>query len=71
MAQTHSVAACRWGEPTLQLPRPLWYQASDNAWSCTRGGELRVLRDPAECLACEAWQPVSSPAPAAAGIGED
>ncbi len=60
MAQTHSVPTCQWGQPTLELPRPYWFQAADHAWSCTRQALPRVLPDPDICRTCEAWAPAEA-----------
>lgn len=54
MAITRSVQTCRWGTPTLFLQWPLWYEASQHEWSCTRGA-ARVLADPAICGTCPYW----------------
>jgi hypothetical protein len=55
MIGEHSVQTCRWGEATLLLPRPHWFEASQHAWSCTREGRPKTLVDPSECEACERW----------------
>lgn len=57
MAGTRTVQTCRWGTPTLFLSWPLWYEASQHEWSCTRGGAARVLTDPAICRTCPYWTP--------------
>jgi hypothetical protein len=61
MAAPHSVRTCRWGTPTLFLPWPLWYDASQHEWSCTRGASANVLVDPATCRACPYWSPAERP----------
>jgi len=55
MAVTHSIQTCRWGTPTLFLQWPLWYEASQHEWSCTRGTTPSVLADPAICRTCPYW----------------
>jgi hypothetical protein len=58
MTAPHSVQTCRWGTPTLFLGWPLWYDASQHEWSCTRGAGPTVLVDPAICRTCPHWCPV-------------
>jgi hypothetical protein len=58
MSAMHAVQTCRWGAPTLSLMWPLWYDASQHEWSCTRLGAPRVLVDPAECRQCPGWAAV-------------
>jgi hypothetical protein len=57
MTAPHSVQTCRWGTPTLFLAWPLWYDASQHEWSCTRGASPNVLVDPAICRTCPYWSP--------------
>jgi hypothetical protein len=57
MAVVHSVQTCRWGTPTLFLPWPLWYEATQHEWSCIRGATARVLIDPTICRTCPYWSP--------------
>ena len=66
MVSPHSVQSCRWATPTLFLRWPLWYDASQHEWSCTRGDAARVLVDPAMCRTCPYWSPAErelGPAP--------
>jgi hypothetical protein len=66
MTDTHSVQTCRWATPTLFLPWPLWFAASQHEWSCQRGIGVSVLPDPAICRTCSCWsraQPERKPAP--------
>jgi hypothetical protein len=65
MAASHSVQTCRWGTPTLFLGWPLWYDASQHEWSCTRGAVPTVLVDPAICRTCPYWCLVEREAEAA------
>ena len=57
MTGTHAVQTCRWGSPTLLLPWPFWYNASQHEWSCTRGATASVLVDPSVCRTCPYWAP--------------
>lgn len=50
-----SVQTCKWSIPTLFLPWPLWYDASEADWSCTRTQIPRGLPDPACCSSCARW----------------
>jgi hypothetical protein len=60
MAAFHSVQTCRWGTPTLFLPWPLWYDASQHEWSCTRGASATILVDPAIRRMCPSWSPAEA-----------
>jgi hypothetical protein len=51
-----AVSTCRWAIPTLFLPWPLWFDASNNEWSCTRGERPRGLQDPSRCRICKGWE---------------
>jgi hypothetical protein len=62
MATTRSVSTCHWGIPTLFLQWPLWIDASQHEWSCTRSTPPRVLTDPAFCRSCASWAPVEAQA---------
>ena len=55
MARVQSVQTCRWATPTLFLPWPLWFDAADYEWSCTRGRRPRGIPQPATCAKCEGW----------------
>lgn len=57
MAMTPAVQTCWWGKPTLFLPWPLWYAASQHEWSCTRGSIPITLVNPAICRTCPYWAP--------------
>jgi hypothetical protein len=56
-----AVHTCRWATPTLFLPWPLWFDASNNEWSCTRGDTARGLHDPSNCAVCKGWTAASRP----------
>ena len=62
MRITHSVQTCRWGTPTLSLEWPWWYDASENEWTCTRDGRMKILTDDTLCLTCPHWAPAPSEA---------
>ena len=57
METMHSATTCRWAMPTLFLQPPLWLQATDYPWSCTRDIEPRPLLTTDECQSCPRWQP--------------
>ena len=57
MREPHSAHDCRWAQPTLQLPWPFWYAASDDAWTCACNGVPRILHDSSVCEGCPRWQP--------------
>jgi hypothetical protein len=61
MTAHHSVQTCCWGTPTLFLQWPLWYDAGQHEWSCTRRATPRVLADPAVCEECRHWAPARQP----------
>jgi hypothetical protein len=47
---------CRWAEPVLAAPAPLWLEALCGGWTCLRDGGPRVL-DIRDCRACPRWEP--------------
>jgi hypothetical protein len=47
---------CRWAEPVLIAPAPLWLEAFRGSWACLRDGGARSL-DARDCLACPRWEP--------------
>jgi hypothetical protein len=51
----HAVQTCKWAIPTMFLPWPLWYDASEQDWSCTLGPAPRGVPDPTCCAACRNW----------------
>jgi hypothetical protein len=57
MTGEHSVQTCRWAQATILLPRPYWFDASRNAWSCLIDGAPEMLVDPLLCRTCERWTP--------------
>ena len=61
----------RWGTPTLFLQWPLWYDASQHEWSCTRGATATLLVDPEICRTCPYWSAAERhvrPTPPAHGL---
>jgi hypothetical protein len=57
MTDSQGVHTCRWGIPTLFLEWPLWCEASQHEWSCTRDSTPTILTDPAVCRSCPYWTP--------------
>jgi hypothetical protein len=47
---------CRWAEPVLAAPAPLWLDAFSRRWTCLKDGEPRTL-DVQACLSCPRWEP--------------
>ena len=54
-----AVHTCRWARPTLFLPWPLWFDASNNEWSCLRGETPRGIPDASACTVCKGWTPAT------------
>jgi len=48
---------CRWAEPVLAAPAPLWLEALCGGWTCVRDGGSRRL-DVHNCRACVRWDPL-------------
>ena len=57
MTQVQSVQTCRWATPTLFLPWPLWFDAAEHEWSCTRGTRPHGIPQPESCGKCDGWAP--------------
>lgn len=55
MPHAQSIQTCHWARPTLFLPWPLWFDAADFEWSCTRGARPRPVPEPSTCETCEGW----------------
>jgi hypothetical protein len=55
MKNLHSVTTCQSGVATLSLPYPLWLDAEDRPWSCTRTAEPRPLEFTDVCATCPRW----------------
>lgn len=45
---------CRWAEPMLVAPAPLWVETFCGTWKCLRDGHVLDVRD---CHACPRWEP--------------
>lgn len=60
----HNATNCRWATPTLFLPVPLWLDAWDCPWACTRDTTPRILDTTDVCASCSRWesQPDAQPA---------
>jgi hypothetical protein len=56
MPDPRTIQACRWAEPTVFLPTPLWTAAENFPWSCNRDGAPRVVQDTTACLDCPRWE---------------
>ena len=62
MPDGHTIQRCRWAEPTLLLPNPLWLAAEDSPWSCRRDGTPQIVDDTTVCGTCARWEPRPSEA---------
>ncbi len=61
---------CRWAEPTLHLPWPMWLDAWSWPWSCRAEGNVpRLLPTTAECQDCDHWEAREPSIPPPACIG--
>jgi hypothetical protein len=47
---------CRWADPVLASPAPLWLDAFSRRWTCLRDGGPGAL-DVQRCFACPRWEP--------------
>jgi hypothetical protein len=61
MITSRSVQTCHWSTPTLFLPWPHWYLASQHEWCCVRTIGITVLPDPSICGQCSCWMPPEPP----------
>jgi hypothetical protein len=57
--EKHTVQNCRWAQPTLFLPLPLWLEAWETPWSCRRREPTRLVESATECAMCRSWEPRS------------
>jgi hypothetical protein len=48
---------CRWAEPTLHQPWPLWLDAWAWPWSCGADAVPRPLPTTTTCQDCLRWEP--------------
>ncbi len=53
----HHVQDCHWAVPTLLMPRPYWYSAWEDPWSCWNDSEIRILQSTDGCRNCPMWRP--------------
>ena len=63
MESRHVVTSCRWATLTLFLADPVWLEAWDHPWACTRAPRPRPLKTTDECHLCAAWKPRQDAAP--------
>ena len=49
--------SCNWSVPTLLMPRPYWFSASDSPWCCWNDRQILVLTSTEICLTCPLWKP--------------
>jgi hypothetical protein len=61
MPTNKSVQTCLWSTPTLFLPWPHWFLASQHEWSCVRKTPVTVLSDPSICRGCACWMAALAP----------
>ena len=47
--------SCRWGQPTLFLPFPVWLSAWDAPWSCCHQAHRGPLEETWVCATCPDW----------------
>jgi hypothetical protein len=47
---------CRWAEPVLVAPAPLWLDTLCRSWTCLRDGGPQRL-DACNCQECPRWEP--------------
>lgn len=68
MEATKRPQLCRWAEPTLFMPWPVWLEAWTCPWSCLVDGEPRPLVSTEVCRTCPRWEarPESASAPSSA-----
>jgi len=48
----HHVQDCHWSVPTLLMPRPYWFSAWDEPWSCWNDRDVQVLPSTEGCQNC-------------------
>ena len=56
METPHLPRTCKWCTPTLFAPWPVWLDAWDNEWTCTRDGTPRPFGHSDCCRACPRWE---------------
>lgn len=50
------VQDCHWAVPTLLMPRPYWFSAWDDPWSCWNDQDVKVLESTDGCRNCPLWR---------------
>lgn len=61
MADPRNVQNCRWAEPTLFVPYPVWIASDDYPWSCRADGVPLPVEDTDMCSVCMRWQRCEHP----------
>lgn len=51
---------CRWAALTLLQAYPMWLEAADRPWTCTRETP-HPLDTTDQCVTCAHWEPRSAP----------
>jgi hypothetical protein len=55
---------CKWAEPTLLQPWPMWLDAWSWPWCCRIDHDVpRLLPTTSECRECRRWRPRETPEP--------
>ena len=63
MGRTYTASTCRWAVSTLVLAPPLWLDAGEFPWTCTRTPPDRQLETTDICADCPHWMPHDPSAP--------
>jgi hypothetical protein len=64
----HHVQDCHWSVPTLLMPRPYWFSAWDDPWSCWNDRDIKVLPSTEGCANCPLFRERALPACAADAV---
>jgi hypothetical protein len=61
---------CKWAEPTLYQPWPMWLDAWAWPWSCRADGAPKLLPATSDCRECPRWErrDPTEPPPAFTGV---
>ncbi len=51
-----TVQTCRWAEPTLFQPLPIWLDAWNMPWACRREASARLIASSDQCALCPRWE---------------
>lgn len=57
MTDPRTVQRCRFAEPTLLAPEPIWTEAEAYPWTCRAEGPPHLVEDTARCATCGRWMP--------------